>query len=110
MSNDRVCAMNFAVAKSYLIHQGTLFSTTPDTDLSDVRYVDGRAVLDRNTLRAIQKNKTISYPGEQIVKITQDWVDTQTARAVQSAQLTQFTNQPLKKVANDRVYVYDGGV
>jgi hypothetical protein len=100
--------MNFAVAKSYLIHQGTLFSTTPDTDLSDVRYVDGRAVLDRDTLRAIQKNKTISYPGEQITKITKNWVDRQTSRARQSVQLTQFTSQSLKKVASERVYVYDG--
>lgn len=109
ISNDRVCAMNFAVADSYLIHEWTVLSTLSDTNLSAVRYLNGTAVLDRDTLRSIQQSTTASYSAGQIQKIVSSRVDRQTSRAKQSAQMTQLTNSFLKKVPNERVYLYDGG-
>lgn len=109
MSDERVCAMNFAVADGYLIHQGTSLSTLADTNLRIFRKVDGRAVLDRDTLRRVQQSLTAVYPGDEVKKIITKRTEQQTSRAQQTAQLVTYTNSFLNKVPNQRIYVYEGG-
>ena len=87
MNDERICAMNFAVADGYLIHQGTSFSTLADTNLRMFRKVDGRAVLDRETLRRVQQSLIVHYPGDVVKKVVSKRTDQQTSRATQSAQL-----------------------
>lgn len=79
--------MNFAVADPYLIHQGTSLSTLADTNLRVFRKVDGRAVLDRDTLRRVQQSLTAIYPGDDVKKIITKWTEQQTVRASQTTQL-----------------------
>lgn len=109
VSNERVCAMNFAVADSYLIHQWASFSVLENTNLRNYRLVDGRAVLDRDTLRNLQRSSTASYPGDEVQKIVWDWVNKQTKLATKKASLGQYTSASLKVTSAWNVYVYDGG-
>lgn len=108
VSDERICAMNFAVADSYLIHQGASLSTLLDTDLRIFRKVDGRAILDRQAIHSVQQSRTATYPGDEVEKIITRWVDQQTNRATQSAQLVSYTSNFVKKVPTQRIFVYDG--
>jgi len=66
-------------------------------------------VLSRDTLRTIQQSSTASYPGDDVAYIISSYVTTQINRAVNNAQLLELTTAYLKKVPNEKVYIYDGG-
>lgn len=109
ISNDRVCAMNFAVSDNYLVHKGSSLSTSENTDMRSFKYLNALNVISREQLQEISDSTFSIFDSTQLTDRINEFVNNYSVLAIlRGRYLDGFTSEVLKKVVNADIYFYDG--
>lgn len=109
VSNNRVCAMNFAVSDTYLVHAWSSLSTSVNTDLWAFRYLNEQKVVSESELDEISGSRFWVLNNGELARRIETFVNNYSILAILKGRyLDAYTLEVLNKVVNTDIYFYDG--
>jgi len=109
--DGRVCAMNFAIANGYLMHEWVGLSTISDTDLSKFKNLAGDPIIPQQELRSITRLMQAVASSSDRDYLLEKVVNENTKLATTSVDRIWTTNilsSKLKKVPAKEIYIVEG--
>lgn len=105
--------MNFAVADSYMMHQGVGLSTSPDTDLRNFTDLSGIPIIDATAYASLGTVSVSTAREQEALYLMSTFAAQQTTNATVRTNRIAGTNiidERLRKVGNREIYVVEGDI